>query len=97
MKLRETPSVKMKKGAEHYRDKTAQSGSSRRGATSHRPRTPASHLVPRPVRPQRGHSLTYPMGFPALWNSFRTRSTSLFTLQSFPSTANVLLQQEETS
>lgn len=35
------------------------------------------------------------MGFPALWKSFRTRSTSLLTLQSFPSTANVLLQGEQ--
>lgn len=40
---------------------------------------------------------TYPMGFPALWKSFRTRSTSLLTLQSFPSTANVLLQRQASS
>lgn len=37
---------------------------------------------------------TYPMGFPAPWNSLRTRSTSWWTLQSFPSTANVLLPEE---
>lgn len=35
------------------------------------------------------------MGLLAPWNSFRTRSTSLLTLQSFPSTANVLLPREE--
>lgn len=38
---------------------------------------------------------TYPMGLPAAWNSFRTRSTSPWTLQSFPSAANVLLPREE--
>lgn len=42
------------------------------------------------------NSNTYPIGLPALWKSFRTRSTSLFTLQSFPSTAKVDLSQQET-
>lgn len=45
-----------------------------------------------PPEPQ---CITYPMGFRAPWNSFRTRSTSLLTVQSFPSTANVLLPREE--
>lgn len=45
-----------------------------------------------PALPQ---ARSYPMGFPAPWNSLRTRSTSLSTLQSFPSTANVLLPRHE--
>lgn len=57
--------------------------------------TTAGHRRPRfPARPTPAAGRTYPMGFPALWKSFRTRSTSLLTLQSFPSTANVLLQSE---
>ena len=36
----------------------------------------------------------YPIGFFALWKSFNTRSTSLFTLQFSPSTANVHLKKQ---
>lgn len=50
------------------------------------------------VIPPPGHSrpsrCTYPMGFPAWWNSFST-PTWLLTLQVPPSTANVLLPREE--
>lgn len=57
-------------------------------------RRPGTCDTPIPGRtPPRAWS-THPMGLPAAWNSFRTRSTSLLTLQSFPSTAKVLLQRE---
>lgn len=81
----------------------------RKGAEFSRPHSsewqlPVTSLEPQAPAPCPPHRLpqacswasrTYPMGFPALWKSFRTRSTSLLTLQSFPSTANVLLQREQ--